>query len=136
MAQCIFCKIVAGEIPAAILVETDETISFLDINPVNKGHALIVPKRHAGTLLELGEQEVQACASLAQRVANAVMAATGAEGFNLLQNNARCAGQLVPHVHFHVIPRWGDDGFAFGWRQLSYDEGEMEQMRLRITGEL
>lgn len=129
MADCVFCKIIAGEIPAATLTETDTLISFMDIAPVNPGHCLVVPKRHVGTLLDLVPEELSACMAAAQGLARAVMAATGAPGLNLLQNNDRCAGQLVPHVHFHLIPRSPDDGFSFGWRQGSYAEGEMERLQ-------
>jgi histidine triad (HIT) family protein len=136
MEECIFCKIIAGEVPCAELVETDTVCSFLDIGPVNPGHSLVVPKRHVQTIVELSEEEVSACARVARRLAAAVMSATGSAGCNLLQNNDSCAGQLVPHVHFHVIPRSPDDGFRFGWRSGEYAEGEMEQMARSIKDRL
>ena len=136
MEQCIFCKIASGEIPVALLLDTDEVVSFLDINPVNPGHALVVPKRHAGGLLDLTEREVAAAASVVQKVAAAVKAATGSPAFNVLQNDGRAAGQLIEHVHFHVIPRSPDDGFALGWRHGSYGEGELDEMVERIRREL
>ncbi len=136
MQECVFCRIVAGEIPAARLIETDLVISFMDIAPVNHGHCLVVPRRHAATLLELTEEELHDCVLTAQRLARAVMKATGSPGLNLLQNNDRCAGQLVGHAHFHVIPRSPDDGFSFGWRQDSYAEGELERMACAINKNL
>ncbi len=105
MADCIFCKIIAGQIPAAMLLETDRVVSFLDINPVNPGHALIVPRRHVTTLLDLNQDELHVAIYAARRVAAAVTEETGSPAFNLLQNNGRCAGQIIDHVHFHVIPR-------------------------------
>lgn len=129
MADCIFCKIVAGEIPAAVLAETDAAISFLDINPVNPGHALIVPRRHAESLLDLTQDELHAVVLMTRRVAAAVVEATGSPAFNVLQNDGGPAGQVVKHCHFHVIPRAEDDGFAFGWRQLHVEAGRMEALR-------
>ena len=129
MADCVFCKIIAGEIPAATLIETDKGISFLDINPVNPGHALVMPKRHVASLLDLTQDELHVTSFLAKRVATAVCEATGSPAFNILENNGRAAGQLVDHVHFHVIPRSPDDGFDLGWRQLSYEEGRLQALR-------
>jgi len=125
MAGCIFCRIAEGGVPAAKLVETDKVISFLDVNPVNPGHALVIARRHAVSLLDLTDAELQEIILIAKRVARAARAATGSSAFNVLQNDGRHAGQVVEHVHFHVIPRRAGDGFAFGWRQLSYKEGEM-----------
>ena len=132
MDECVFCKIADGTIPAARLIETDRVVSFLDIAPVNPGHALVLPKRHVERLWELSEEELQECVLTVRELAGALMKATGAVGLNVLQNNARCAGQVVAHVHFHVIPRSPDDGFSFGWRQGSYGEGELEQMQRAI----
>jgi len=136
MADCIFCKIIAGQIPAAMLLETDRVVSFLDINPVNPGHALIVPRRHVATLLELNQDELHVAIYAARRVAAAVTEEVGSPAFNLLQNNGRCAGQLIDHVHFHVIPRNPDDGFSLGWRQLQYEEGELKAMQEAIRARL
>ncbi len=132
MKDCVFCRIIAGEIPAAKLIETDVVLSFLDIAPVNPGHCLVVPKRHVATLLELSQDELNICIFTVQRLAGAAARATGAVGFNVLQNNGRCAGQIVPHVHFHIIPRSPDDGFKFGWREGSYAEGELEEVQRGI----
>ena len=136
MADCPFCKIISGDLSAATLVETDKVFSFMDINPVNPGHALVIPKRHVETLLELTQEELHGVSFLVRRVAAAVVDATDADGFNVLQNNGRCAGQVVPHVHFHVIPRHDDDDFTFGWRQMSYEEGQLEQLTESIRENL
>ena len=137
MAQdCIFCKIAEGEQEAAEVFRTDEVVAFLDINPVNPGHCLVIPRRHAESLLQLREDEMSACMNAAQQVGKAAMQATDSPGLNLLQNNDRCAGQLVSHAHFHVIPRRPDDGFSFGWRQQDYAEGQMESMRRAIEQKL
>jgi histidine triad (HIT) family protein len=134
--DCIFCRIVAGEVPCTKVIETNRVLSFLDISPVNKGHALVVPKRHAGTLLELNQEELHGSIFIVQRVARAVMRATDADGFNVLQNNNEVASQEVPHVHFHVIPRFEGDGFDLGWRQGSYEEGEMERLQREMRQHL
>lgn len=136
MADCPFCKIIAGDLSAARLVETDKVLSFMDINPVNPGHALVIPKRHVECLLDLTQEELHAISFLVRRVAGAVVDATDADGFNVLQNNGECAGQVVPHVHFHVIPRNEDDEFTFGWRQTSYEEGRLEELTESIRENL
>jgi len=132
MPDCVFCKIINGQIPAATLVETDRVVSFLDVNPVNPGHALVVPRRHVESLLDMTQDELQAVASTARRVAAAVVEATGSPAFNILQNEGAAAGQVVGHVHVHVIPRRADDGFAFGWRQLAYEAGQMDALRQAV----
>ena len=123
--DCIFCKIIAGEIPCAKLYETDKVLSFLDIGPVNKGHALVIPLGHHETLWDLppalGEDLLRAM----QIVGGAVMKEVGADGLNVGMNNFEAAGQLVPHAHFHLVPRFANDGFEL-WPQGAYDD--MEEM--------
>jgi histidine triad (HIT) family protein len=133
VSDCIFCKIIEGEVPAAVLLDTKKLMAFLDVNPVNPGHSLVVPKRHVERLPQLSQDELHSCIFAAQRVGRAVMDATDSPGLNLLQNNHECAGQHVPHVHFHVIPRKPDDGFSLGWRQGEYGEGELEDMQETIS---
>ncbi len=136
MDRCIFCKIAEGDIPCAALTESERVISFLDINPVNHGHALVVPKAHVESLTDALSQDLQESVLIVQKVARVCVEVTGAEGFNVLQNNGRCSGQEVPHLHFHVIPRWPDDGFSLGWRQGRYEGAEMEDLRCQIAGKL
>ncbi|MFO7956167.1 MAG: HIT family protein [Candidatus Brocadiia bacterium] len=136
MAECVFCKIIEGGIPAATLIETDKVISFLDINPVNPGHALVVPKRHVSSFLDLQQDELHVTIFIAKRVAAAVTEATESPAFNILQNTGESAGQLIDHVHMHVIPRSPDDGFELGWRQLEYEEGELEELQRAIEQRL
>ncbi|WP_419788410.1 HIT family protein [Pseudodesulfovibrio sp.] len=122
-SECIFCKIVAGEIPCAKVYETETCLAFLDIAPVNAGHALVLPKDHYPTLMDipsgLGNDLLEALG----KVGKAIMAATGADGLNVMQNNYEAAGQMVPHAHFHLIPRFSDDGLKL-WAQSSYDSPE------------
>jgi len=136
MAECVFCKIIAGQVPAAMLLETDKAVSFLDINPVNPGHALVMPRRHVTSMLDLRQDELHVLIFIARRLAAAILDATGAEGFNLLLNSGRPAGQIIDHAHMHVIPRRSDDGFSLGWRQQSYEEGELERLQRAIRDRL
>ena len=104
-ADCIFCKIVAGDIPAALIYEDDHVLSFLDIGPLSNGHCLVIPKRHAATVIDCPPDVLSQIAAVLGRIAQAVVAVTGCEGYNVLCNNGRAAGQLVDHLHFHIIPR-------------------------------
>ncbi len=136
MAGCIFCKIVRGEIPCAKLYEDDRVLSFLDINPINRGHALVLPKAHYVTLFDAPEEDLKACMAAVKTVAQAVYDGVGAAGLNLLQNNYRAAGQLIDHVHFHIIPRNAGDGFLKSWPAKSYAEGELNEVLTLVKGKL
>lgn len=136
MAECIFCKIIKGEIPCAKIYEDDQVLSFVDIGPINPGHALVLPKAHYATLLDTPEDVLQACIAVSRKVARAVFKAVGADGLNLLQNNYRAAGQLVEHVHFHLIPRHKGDGFMTAWPTKPYPAGEMDRVLGKIKGNL
>ena len=118
--ECIFCKIVAGEVPSQKVLETDEVYAFLDIAPVKPGHVLVVPKEHAATLLEMDAALATPVHVAIQSLGRAAMEATGAQGFNLQVNTHHAAGQLVPHVHYHIIPRHEDDGLSL-WSQSPYE---------------
>jgi histidine triad (HIT) family protein len=113
--QCIFCRLVAGEIPAARVWEDELTIAFMDIGQVNPGHVLVATRRHAATLFDITPQEAAAVAQTAQRVAHAVRAAFDPPGLTLLQANGREGDQTVFHFHLHVVPRHADDGIALSW---------------------
>jgi histidine triad (HIT) family protein len=121
--DCIFCKIIKGEIPAAKVFENDEIFAFLDIAPVNKGHALVVPKTHYPTVFDLPPEIGPELVRAMDMVGRAVMEVTKAEGLNIMMNNYRTAGQLVDHAHFHLIPRFEDDGLSL-WEQKPYDDNE------------
>ncbi|XPV76072.1 MAG: HIT family protein [Desulfovibrio sp.] len=133
--DCIFCKIVAGEIPCAKVYEDENVLSFLDIAPVNKGHALVVTKAHYEDLLSLPPEAGCGLLDSLQKVGKAVMKVTGADGFNLIQNNGTAAGQLVFHAHFHIIPRFSQDGLEL-WAQGSYDDGEMAELAAKIADQV
>jgi len=134
--ECIFCRIVAGEIPCAKILEDDAALAFLDIGPLAEGHVLLIPREHHETV---GEMPAELCAAVCGHVpalARAVRAATGCEGVNVLQNNGRVAHQFVPHVHFHVIPRRAGDEFHFNWPAGKYGKGDAERIAEEIRRNL
>ncbi|TWS20438.1 HIT family protein [Tsukamurella asaccharolytica] len=119
MAPCVFCAIVAGEAPAAVVFETDEVIAFLDVRPVSEGHTLVVPKRHAGRLADLPADDGTRMFALGHRLARAAQeGGLRADGANLVLNDGRAAFQTVDHVHLHVIPRFAGDRRALLGRFL------------------
>jgi len=132
MADCIFCKIVAGQIPCAKVLEDDAALAFLDIGPLAVGHALLIPKAHYETVDQMPADVAAAVLRHLPALARAVRAATGATGVNVLQNNGRSAHQAVPHVHFHIIPRREGDAWHFNWPAGKYGPGEMDDMARRI----
>lgn len=111
----IFTRIIRGEIPCHRVFENERVLAFLDINPLAEGHTLVVPKRQVQRLDQLPPDEAAEIARHLGRIAARVVAVTGAEGYNILQNNGRAAGQEVPHVHFHIIPRRAGDGLGYRW---------------------
>ena len=113
--QCIFCKLVAGEIPSARVYEDDLTLAFMDLGQVNPGHVLVATKRHAATLFDITPEEAAAVMQTAQKVAQAVQAVFDPPGLTLLQANGKEGDQTVFHFHMHVVPRHGNDGIALSW---------------------
>lgn len=131
MNDCLFCKIVRKEIPANVLHENDRTLCFLDIKPVNPGHALVIPKKHFDDYASTSDEALREMAVMARRLGEAMLKSLGAAGFNLAVNNGHAAGQLVGHVHLHVIPRFEGDGHA-QWHGESYKEGEMQAVAEKL----
>ena len=124
MNDCIFCRIVRGELPCAKLYEDDRVLAFLDIGPLVKGHALVIPKQHLDPLSAVPADLLGHLMAVAQRIGAAQLAGLPAEGFNLHQSNGACAGQVVPHVHIHIIPRRTGDGHHWNWQARRYDGAE------------
>ena len=118
---CLFCKIVAGEIPATIVAEDERTIAFMDINPATRGHVLVVPRAHARDVHEIATEDLQAVAATAQAVAALAVQRLGAVGVNLLNSNGAAAWQSVFHFHMHVIPRYKGDPLRLPWVPASGD---------------
>ncbi len=124
MEDCIFCKIVQGEIPSAKIYETDKVFCFLDVAPVAKGHSLVIPKEHVENILELSPDLATEMHEAIRRIGRGMLEGLEADGFNVGMNNFQAAGQLVMHAHWHVIPRFDGDGLQL-WPQYKYD-GEEE----------
>ena len=136
MAETIFGKILRGEIPCHKLYEDDHVLAFLDIFPLSRGHCLVIPKEPAETLDQLSEDAAAALGRVLPRIARAVLAATGASAFNILQNNGAAAHQAVFHVHFHIIPRLDDGGLGIGWKPGKLAEPDGRALADAITSKL
>ncbi|KAF8817071.1 HIT-like protein [Phlegmacium glaucopus] len=127
VANCLFCRIVKGEIPSFKLVETDLSFAFLDIGPLAKGHALVIPKYHAEKMHELPDENLRDILPIAKKIA----IAQGVPDYNILQNNGRIAHQEVPHAHFHVIPKPAatlEEGLSIGWPAKPMDKEELQKV--------
>jgi histidine triad (HIT) family protein len=123
--DCLFCKIVAGEVPAQIVAQDELTVAFMDINPATRGHALVVPRRHAANLLEIEPDDLAATVLAAQRLARLITERLGADGVNLLNSCGSAAWQTVFHLHMHVIPRYAGDPLRLPWTPGPGDPGEI-----------
>lgn len=134
--SCIFCKIVAGQLSCFRLFEDESTIAFMDINPVNPGHALAVAKGHWPTIDVIPPEVLAAVARTAQRVAKAVMKTLEPSGVNLLQSNGAGAGQSVPHLHVHILPRFPGDQVKLNWTYKPGDKAEIETICNRLKAAL
>jgi histidine triad (HIT) family protein len=136
MADCLFCAIVAGDIPSERIDEDERTVTFMDISPATTGHALVVPRRHAQDLFDVPPEDLAACALTAQRVARRAQAALGAGGVNLIQSSGRAAWQTVLHFHIHVIPRYPGDPLVLPWTPAPGDPAEIARTAaiLRSSG--
>jgi histidine triad (HIT) family protein len=134
--ECLFCKIVAGQIPAAKVYEDEVVLAFLDIGPISDGHTLVIPKQHFEKLHDCPAELLGRVFSHIGSIAGAVAAAMNADGYNLLCNNGRAAGQLVEHLHFHIIPRNAGDGVFSRWPSHEYEDGKIEAIAAGIRRQL
>ncbi|MBW2989669.1 HIT family protein [Candidatus Woesearchaeota archaeon] len=130
--NCIFCKIIKGDIPCAKIAEDDNTFCFLDIAPANKGHVLVITKNHYETLLDVPDHHLNDLMIKTKNIARALSFALGNEGFNILMNSKRVAGQLVPHAHIHIIPRFESDRISLNWSPKRYRDEEIAEFRDKI----
>ena len=131
--NCIFCKIVNGEIPSKTIYEDEMFRAILDLGPASKGHALLIPKDHASDLYELPDETAGKVLILAKKLATQMTEKLGCEGFNLVQNNGEVAGQTVHHFHLHLIPRYTDDNQVIGWVPGEPSQDELEAIRKQIV---
>jgi histidine triad (HIT) family protein len=135
--DCIFCKIVAGEIPSVKVLDEDKVVAFMDINPSSRGHMLVVPKNHAENIFEISEADLSAVMGTVKRCAVAVRKALGAEGVTVLQLNGKASDQVVPHLHVHIMPRWEGDGLTVSnWEMKAGDMDELQDIAERVTEHL
>jgi histidine triad (HIT) family protein len=123
--DCIFCKIIAGEVPSQIVDQDERTIAFMDISPATRGHALVVPREHARDLLEIPEDDLEAVVLAAQRLARRMHERLRVDGVNLLNARGEAAWQTVFHFHMHVIPRYNDDPLRLPWKPAPGDQDEI-----------
>ncbi len=134
--ETIFDKILAGEIPCHRLYEDEHVLAFLDIFPLSHGHTLVIPKERKAHLHQLSDDSSAAIGRVLPRVARAVLKATGASAYNVLQNNGRAAHQEVMHVHFHIIPRIAESGLGIGWNASSLDPSDAADLVAKIAAAL
>jgi histidine triad (HIT) family protein len=133
--DCIFCKIVAGELPSTIVDEDERTLAFMDIAPATRGHALVIPREHSPDLLAIGSEDLAAVGSAAQRLAGRMKARLDADGVNLLNSCGAVAFQTVFHFHMHVIPRYDGDGLRLPWVPQTGDQAEIAAAAKELGGE-
>lgn len=129
--NCIFCKIINGEIPSHKVYEDEDTFAFLDINPVNTGHTLLVPKKHSQNIFDIETETLQKITPILKKLSLSIKEAVGADGINIISNNGGAAGQLVFHLHLHIIPRFSDDGLKH-WHGKNYSKEEMSETAEKI----
>ncbi len=134
--NCIFCKIAAGQIPSVKIYEDESVLAFLDIGPISEGHTLIIPRQHYTKVHECPPQVLASMVSILPKVTAAVFGAMQADGYNVLCNNGRAAGQLVEHLHFHIIPRKTGDGVFNRWPASKYPQGKAEEIAEKIRAKL
>jgi histidine triad (HIT) family protein len=133
-SDCIFCKLANGEIPTRSIYEDEDFNVILDMNPATKGHALILPKQHADNLYDLPDDVAAKILPLAKKLATKLTETLKADGFNLVQNNKECAGQTVNHFHFHLIPRYENDGQRILWNPTTPSAEELDATLNTIKG--
>jgi histidine triad (HIT) family protein len=131
--ECLFCRIVAGDVPSTRVFEDERTIAFMDINPGTRGHLLVVPREHATDLLDVGREDLAACMRTAQEMARRATARLGAEGVNLLNSCGAAAWQTVFHFHVHVIPRYVDDPLRLPWHPAPGDRDEIAAVARELS---
>jgi histidine triad (HIT) family protein len=132
--DCIFCRIIAGELPATIVDEDERTIAFMDIAPATRGHALVIPRAHSRDVFDAGPEDLQATVLAAQRLARRARERLGADGVNLLNSSGAAAWQTVFHLHIHMIPRYRDDPLRLPWVPSAGDPDEIAAAAQELAG--
>ena len=135
MQDCIFCKIARNESPAKKVYEDEDIIAFLDINPANKGHTLVASKNHYEDIYSVDEEILKKMISVVKVIAEKIKNALECDGINIMQNNGKHAGQLVNHIHFHIIPRFPDDKVLITYQRMQMTEEEFNEIQKKLTTE-
>ncbi|HZL54536.1 MAG TPA: HIT domain-containing protein [Solirubrobacteraceae bacterium] len=135
MADCIFCKIAEGVLPASVVAAEERALAFLDINPATRGHTLVIPRAHAQDIHDIDAEDLAAAAALAQRIAGRARERLHADGVTLLQSSGAAAWQTVFHFHIHVIPRYADDPLRLPWIPAPGDGGELAVAAAALCGD-
>lgn len=132
--DCIFCRILAGELPATVVAQDERTFSFMDINPATRGHMLVIPRAHSRDITEIAPEDLAACNASAQALVGRALDRLGADGVNVLNACRPAAGQTVFHTHLHVIPRYRDDGISLPWVPAPGDPDEIAAAARELIG--
>lgn len=132
--ECIFCKIAAGQMPCKKVYEDDKILAFLDINPANPGHTLVIPKKHYETIFDVDEDILKDLITRTKAIATTIKDKLKAEAINILQNNGKQAGQLVNHIHFHIIPRFPNDKVLITYQRTQITEKDLDDIQKKLTG--
>ncbi len=135
MSNCLFCKIIAGEIPSVNVYEDEYVLAFLDINPVKAGHTLVIPKTHGADVTDSSNEDLAQVMGVVRKIAPKIQQIVGADGFNLMSNTGEAAGQSVFHTHFHIIPRFADDGLPM-WEHEGATNEERVALGVKIRENL
>src|SRR3989338_3810336 len=133
--QCIFCKIIRGEIPSKKVYEDKDVLAFLDINPANPGHTLVVPKKHAEDLTKSDDEDIAKAMHVAKKITALLKEKMNAIGVNVVQNNGKPAGQIVAHTHFHVIPRYPNDVVVISYQSVQLSDEQLEEIMGKLSTE-
>lgn len=131
-SDCVFCKIIRGEIPSKKVYDDKDVIAFLDINPANPGHTLVVPKKHSEDLTKSNEDDIAKAMHVVKKITASLKEKMNAIGVNVLQNNGKAAGQIVGHTHFHVIPRYPNDVVVISYQRQQIPDEELEEIRKKL----
>lgn len=133
MEDCIFCKIVNGEIPSYTVYQDDDTLAFLDINPNTQGHTLVIPKKHAANIIDMDDKDIASVFRTVHKVVSSLQAAINPEGFNLVVNHGEVAGQVIHHFHCHVIPRNTGDGIEYNFEGIIPSQEEFQELARKVA---
>ncbi|MCK9352021.1 MAG: HIT family protein [Candidatus Paceibacterota bacterium] len=136
MDNCLFCKIIRGEIPSTKVYEDENSFAFLSISPNNHGHTLVIPKKHFRNMLDMDEKTASDLALAVRKISKGVFEGSKAEGLNIIMNNESSAGQAVFHAHMHIIPRFTDDGLRSWEKNVPYENGEATQIAENIKAKI